>query len=252
MSQLGKIFLGIAALGAVVALIFGWLLIGKYDTAKTDLTQANQDKTVAQQQATKAKAAEKTATDAKDEATKKLTDATAKVDDLTTQLTDAQKKADDAQKALSDATDKAKAAQDELDKLKGALNGNDPADLIAAKAKAEKDLETSESEKKILEDSVQAALAQVEQLKKDINASHTGYIPPGVSGKVTFVNPTWNFVVLNVGLTNGVVPNGELIVYRGKSFLGKIKVTSAEANSAVADILPDVQGSIQVGDNVLN
>jgi hypothetical protein len=77
-------------------------------------------------------------------------------------------------------------------------------------------------------------------------------MPPGISGKVTFVNTTWNFVVLNVGLSNGVVPNGELIVYRGRDFLGKVKVTSAEDNTAVADILPGAKADIQVGDDVLN
>jgi hypothetical protein len=77
-------------------------------------------------------------------------------------------------------------------------------------------------------------------------------MPPGISGKITFVNRAWNFVVLNVGLSNGVVPNGELIVYRGRNFLGKIKVTSAEDSTAVADILPDAKADIQVGDDVLN
>ena len=46
--------------------------------------------------------------------------------------------------------------------------------------------------------------------------------------------------MLNVGLSNGVVPNGELIVYReARNFLGKVKVTSAEDDAdSVADILP--------------
>ena len=88
-------------------------------------------------------------------------------------------------------------------------------------------------------------------LKAAINKGPAG-MPPGISGKVTFVNRAWNFVVLNVGLANGVVPNGELIVYRGRDFLGKIKVTSAESNSAVGDILPNAKADIQVGDDVLN
>jgi hypothetical protein len=43
-----------------------------------------------------------------------------------------------------------------------------------------------------------------------------------------------------------------LIVYRGRDFLGKIRVTKADPNDAVAEILPDVKGDIQVGDSVLN
>jgi len=48
------------------------------------------------------------------------------------------------------------------------------------------------------------------------------------------------------------VPNGELIVYRGKTFLGKIRVTRADPGDSVAEILPDIKGNIQVGDRVLN
>jgi hypothetical protein len=75
---------------------------------------------------------------------------------------------------------------------------------------------------------------------------------PGVSGKVTFVDNAWNFVILDVGLANGVVPNGELIVYRNNAFLGKVRVTKVDPNDSVAEILPDVKGSIQIGDKVLN
>jgi cell shape-determining protein MreC len=92
----------------------------------------------------------------------------------------------------------------------------------------------------------------VKQLKDDINRAKVGNIPPGISGKVTFVNRAWNFVVLNVGLSSGVVPNGELILYRGRNFLGKVKVTSAEDNTSVADILPNAKADIQIGDDVLN
>ena len=98
---------------------------------------------------------------------------------------------------------------------------------------------------------MQASQTQVADLTDAINRSKTGQMP-GVSGKVTFVDHAWNFVILDVGLSNGVVPNGELIVYRGNTFLGKIRVTKVDPNDAVAEILPDVKGDIQVGDKVLN
>jgi cell shape-determining protein MreC len=104
----------------------------------------------------------------------------------------------------------------------------------------------------VLQDQFQQSQDQIKQLTEDINKSNQHVEPPGVSGKVTFVDRTWNFVVLDVGLDAGVVPNGELIVYRGKTFLGKIRVTRADPNDAVAEILPDVKGEIEVGDAVLN
>jgi len=252
MSKLGKLLLWAALLGALVAVGAGIALILQYDTTKTNLQNTQTARDTALKDAATQKAAAEASAQAKAESDAKLATATSQITDLNTQLATAQKAATDAQGALSTANDATKAAQDKLDKITATLAGNDPAQLIADTAKAKQDLETSQSEQKILQDQVQAALAQVDQLKKDINASKVSFIPPGVSGKVTFVNRTWNFVVLDVGLSNNVVPNGELIVYRGKSFLGKVKVTSAEANSCVADILPDAKGDIQVGDYVLN
>jgi hypothetical protein len=98
-------------------------------------------------------------------------------------------------------------------------------------------------------------LAQTQQKVNDLmdalNRKDTGKMP-GVSGKVTFVDRAWNFVILDVGVDSGVVPNGELIVYRGRQFLGKVRVTKVDPNDAVAEILPDVKGDIQIGDAVLN
>jgi len=241
MSNLGKTFLGLALIGAIVALVYGWLLIGNYNTSKTNLVQMTEAKTAADAEAKKQKAAAEAAAQAEQDTQSKLTTATGQVTDLTSQLTAAKSKLDDATNAAALAKTAADKAQSDLDALNKVLNGQSPADLIAARDKAANDAKAAQDEQKILQDQLQASLAQVDQLKKDINASHLG-TEPGVSGKVTFVNRTWNFVVLDVGLSNGVVPNGELIVYRGNNFLGKVKVTSVDTNSAVADIMPDTKG----------
>lgn len=252
MSNLGKILMYVALAGAIVAGVFGVLLIGKYNDTKTNLTQSEQAKQVSDAAAKQAKAEALSAAQAKADAEAELSTATTKVNDLTTQLTAAQKTADEASTALKTATDAAKTAQDNLDKIKATLGDQTAEQIIAAEKKAEADLAASQSEQKILQDQVQASQVQIADLTDAINRSKVGKMPPGVSGKVTFVNRTWNFVVLDVGLANGVVPNGELIVYRGRDFLGKVKVTSVEANSSVADILPDAKSDIQVGDYVLN
>lgn len=253
MSQLVKIFLGIAALGLIVSVIYGCLLINKFSEKQANLDQATQAKAVAQKDAATQKQKAEEAAKAQADAESKLAATKPQIDELNTKLSAATQKADEAQKAVDQAKADAAKAQADLD----ALNKQIPAgttipDLIAAKDKAEKDLASSQAEQKIMADNLQKAQEQVDQLKLDINASKIGKIPPGVSGKVTFVNKTWNFVVLNVGLSNGVVPNGELIIYRKNTFLGKVRITTADTNSSVADILPDVKGDIQVGDYVLN
>jgi cell shape-determining protein MreC len=188
---------------------------------------------------------------AKDDSDKQLADATSKISDLNTQLTTAQQQAKDAATALQTANDAAKTAKDALDAINQKLNGETPDQYIADKQKAESDLAAAQAEQKILQDSLQSTQQQVADLTDAINRSKTGQMP-GVSGKITFVDHAWNFVILNVGLSNGVVPNGELIVYRGRTFLGKVRVTKVDPNDAVAEILPDIKGDIQIGDSVLN
>ena len=252
MSKLGKILLGIALLGALVSIVAGYLVIQKYNDTKTNLVTTQTAKEASDKAAAAAKADALTAAQAKADAEAKLSDSTAKVDSLTSKLTDTLKDQDTLKAAVQTANDAAKKAQDDLQKLNDSLGGMTPDQMKDKVDKAEQAVAADQAEQKILQDQLQASQAQIEQLKKDINNSKIGFIPPGVSGKITFVNRTWNFVVLNIGLSNGVVPNGELIIYRGRNFLGKIKVTSAEANTAVADILPNAKDDIQVGDDVLN
>jgi len=252
MSKLGKILLWVALVGALVAVGAGFLLTGKYSDTKANLAQAAQAKIASDKAADQAKKDADAIKQAKDDSDTKLVAANSKIDDLNTQLTTAQKQATDAGAALQTANNATKSAQDALDAIKKTLNGKSADELIAGAAKAESDLAAAQSEQKILQDQLQASQTQITDLKDAINRSKTGTIPPGVSGKVTFVDRTWNFVVLDVGLSNGVVPNGELIVYRGRAFLGKVRVTKADPNDSVAEILPDSKGDIQIGDSVLN
>lgn len=75
----------------------------------------------------------------------------------------------------------------------------------------------------------------------------------GIEGKIAAVNPSWNFVVLNIGENNGVTKDSEMVVQRGGQAIAKIKVTSVEPLTSIGDIVPNsvAPGSaVQVGDQV--
>jgi hypothetical protein len=251
MSKLGKILLGVALVGAFVAVGAGVALIIQYNSTKANLAQTTAAKTADDQTIVKEKAENTQLTAAKADSDKQLADATSKISDLNTQLTTAQKTADDAKTAVQTADAATKTAQDALDAINKTLGGETADQYKADKEKAESDLAAAQAEQKILQDSLQSTQQQVADLTDALNRSKTGKMP-GVSGKITFVDHAWNFVILDVGLSNGVVPNGELIVYRGRTFLGKVRVTRVDPNDAVAEILPDIKGDIQIGDAVLN
>jgi hypothetical protein len=252
MSKLGKIFLWIALLGAIAAVVMGAMLIMKYNDTKADL--AHTKDLLAQQKVATKKAEDERDQLAKDKADlqAQLATANSKITDLNTQLTAAQQDDANTKSQLDTANANLKTAQDTLAQIKLIFGDKTPEQYKADKEKADADLAAALSQIKVLQDNLQASQNEVAFMHEAINRSKVGQMPPGISGKVTFVNRTWNFVVLDVGLSQGVVPNGELIVYRGKSFLGKVKVTTAEDDSCVADILPDASGNIQVGDYVLN
>src|ERR1700734_2203401 len=199
MSKLGKILLWVALAGAVVAIGAGVALIFQYNDTKTNLAQTTAAKTADDQTIVKVKAENTQLATAKADSDKQLTDATNKISDLNTQLTTAQKAEDDAKTAVQTANDAAKAAKDALDAINQKLNGETPDQYIAEKQKAESDLAAAQAEQKILQDSLQSTQQQVADLTDAINRVKDGGKMPGVSGKITFVDNAWNFVILNVG-----------------------------------------------------
>jgi hypothetical protein len=107
-------------------------------------------------------------------------------------------------------------------------------------AKLQADLDSSRSQL--------SALAKKEQDRAQQRMRH------GLEGRILAVNPAWNFVVLNLGDKNGVVNNAELLVKRGTQFIGKVRVTSVEPSTSIADIIANSvpQGAtISPGDDVI-
>ncbi len=252
MSNLGKGLLIFALIGAIAAGVLGYLVVGQYNTAKSDRDAAKTQVTTLTGQLTTAKKDRDDAVAAQKTAEQKATDDDTKITDLNNQLTQAQKDATDAKSAQQKAQDDLTAANQKLNDIQTQLGSETPVQYKDDVAKAQKDAADAQAQQKVLQDSLDQSNQKVKDLIADINEEKGHTEPPGVSGKVTFVDRTWNFVVLDVGLDAGVVPNGELIVYRGKTFLGKVRVTRADPSDAVAEILPDNKGQIQVGDAVLN
>ncbi|MEI7733487.1 MAG: hypothetical protein WCO56_28205 [Verrucomicrobiota bacterium] len=58
-----------------------------------------------------------------------------------------------------------------------------------------------------------------------------------IKGKVMLVDPKWQFVVLDVGAKNGVVPNGVLRVGRDGKLISKVKIRDVKEDTCVAYIM---------------
>jgi uncharacterized phage infection (PIP) family protein YhgE len=251
-----KIALGVTILFLIATCFFGYETRAKIGALGDKANELGMQLSSAQQQTAKAKAdltgaqdslAKETADDEQtkaqlatiqgnlDSATSKATDLQAQVDKLTTQLAAAQGKGNappsadiytqqDMDKANAQLKD-AQAQVAELTQLKDTLTG---------KAKD--------------------ADARADDLQKIVDKYKGDIEKNGLTGEVLAVNQGWNFVVLSIGDRQGAVANAEMILQRGGSQIGKVRITSVEPSTSVADIIPGSLARgvrVQPGDQVI-
>ena len=210
----------------------------------TQLTDATNAKTEAEKKAKVATAAaEKTAAELA--STKKdLDEASAKA---TQQQTRADKYFADLQKATADKN----SAQEQLARW-SALR-IEPDQVIAL----QKDLKNVRETAAALADQEKILNRSIATLKSKLARYEDENIVvemPGLKGKVVSVDPKWEFVVLDVGASQGAKEGGLLLVRRGDKLVGKVRIVSVDDNRSVANVLPAwKQGDVAVaaGDAVL-
>lgn len=123
-------------------------------------------------------------------------------------------------------------------------------DLQAQLEDTRRQLDNAEREKQLLSQRIESAdRGATEQPKRRVASNR-----PGVRGTVLAVNHAYNFVVLNLGGRQGVETNTEMLVLRGGSAIGRIRVSSVEPATAIGDIITSslprgVQ--VQPGDTVI-
>lgn len=171
-----------------------------------------------------------------EETSQKLAAETKRADQLDTDLKDLQKKFEEQAGQLKAATEQLATAQKTIEDLTEKRN------QLSTEVAGLKELKHS------LEEQVKGQDAELRRLK-GIEVP----LPPGLSGRVLAVDRTWNFVVIDIGRQDGVLPGGNLVVGRGEKSVGKVKVVQALADKSIADIikLNDPKMPLQVGDGVL-
>ncbi len=197
---------------------------------------------------------------------KQLSETTAKLEQTSTALTVAQ---EDLKKTSSKIDDLNKQALDHEVQISNLKNENlvqqnkikeltPTASPGSPQAKQEADWSAQLAEQKALVSKLQAQLESSqnriqEYVKKDIERQKL-QTRLGLEGKVLAVNQAWNFVVLSIGDKNGVTNNAEMLVKRGNQLVGRVRVTSVEPSSSIADIISSSLSKglfVQPGDSVI-
>jgi uncharacterized coiled-coil DUF342 family protein len=253
MSKVGKIFLGLTIVGALACVGLSVLVVSAKKGKEDELDQAQTKISTASSERDKAKKEAAAAVQKATEKDSEISELTTKASGLKQNLEDAQGKTRQLESDVLESKKKLVEAESEVKKVNDSLGGKTADELKKQALEAQEKLTILQREKKILDDSLAASKARVAELETYLDNAKKGIMPPGINGRVMTVNKSWNFVVLNIGQKQNVIEGGELIVYRGQKMVGKVKVVSVEANTSVADILPDwVQADLQAGDEVIN
>jgi len=130
------------------------------------------------------------------------------------------------------------------------------AELQAQLEETKKQLEAAEKEKILLADKMRALQEpSTPSFVESARPRRPGLArDPGIRGSVLAVNQAYNFVVLSLGGRQGVEPDSEMLVLRGGSFIGKIRISSVEPATAIGDIITSslARGvQVQPGDIVI-
>ena len=92
------------------------------------------------------------------------------------------------------------------------------------------------------------------QLEKCEGALNPGNITmkTGTTAKIVYANAEWNFVVIDIGSDAGAQASAEMIIHRGETMIGKIRISAVRDNVSIAEVLPAFQKeTVKEGDDVL-
>ena len=197
-------------------------------------TRKDLDKRTAELKQTKVEL--EAATTAKETAEAKLAEVTKRAEKLTEDLTKTRQERD--------------AAQAELAAYKA--TGVTPQQILGINKEYKKlqdNLQVAETENKIL---LQKVKKLDNELARFVTPERPVFLPASLKGKVLVADPKWNFVVLNVGESQGVLEHGELLVNRNGRLVAKVVVRSVQKDRCIANVLPGWElGQVMEGDMVI-
>jgi septal ring factor EnvC (AmiA/AmiB activator) len=240
-----KILLGISILFMLGAAGVGFLTKSKIDGLRSEATIAAQRIEAQQQQISKT-------TEEMNAAKAQASEFEAKAEGLAKDLTAAQDEAKQAQGKIAELQQNIDALTQQVTDLTAKAGSTTAGGVgqtdVAAMETRVKEAETKLAELQQINQSLTQRVDDAEQksraLQEESDRRQRGLMAKGLEGRVLAVNQGWNFVVLSLGDRQGVVNNAEMIVMRDDTMVGKVRVTSVEPSTSIADIVP---GSVPAG-----
>lgn len=159
------------------------------------------------------------------------------------------KRADELADKLGKTTRERDDAQNELAAYKATgLNPDQVINLNKNLKNALAETEAVNGEKVVL---LRTITRLTNELAKYIGPEQYVKLPADMHGKITVVDPKWDFVVLNIGEDQGMIPEGELLVSRQGKLVAKVIVRTVQKDRSIANLVPGWKlGEMIEGDEV--
>ena len=182
-----------------------------------------------------------------------LTDSQAKNQELSLKAEKLDKDLTSTKGDLETTNSKLKVSQEQLQSYTDELKGKKPAELFSEITDLSEKIKVSESENKLISSAKDKMEVELKKLRESEEMRRPGGTKSiSLSGKIVAVNPTWNFVILDLGKNDQVVEGLSMVIYRGEKMIGKIKVVTVDTTTSVADLMPGTPAqAIEVGDQVV-
>jgi myosin heavy subunit len=183
-----------------------------------------------------------------------LLEARSQASKATSTLTDVQKQVADKDAALALQKTDMEAKDTRIAELETKTSKSAQSSDSGALAELKKKIDEKDVINAGLESKVKDIQSQLSKYKENESRRHANAMKSGLEGRILAVNSAWNFVVLSLGDRNGVINNAEMIIKRGPQRIGKIRITSVEPSTSIADIIANSVRSgltVQPGDTVI-
>lgn len=182
-----------------------------------------------------------------------LVEAKAKNQELSLQADKLSKDLESTKSDLESTNSKLKVTADQLKAFEEGLKGKKPNELFQEINDLSEKVKVAEGEQKLLTAAKEKSEAELKKLREQVELTKPGGSKSiSLSGRILAVNPTWNFVILDLGKNDQVVEGLTMVIYRGEKMVGKIKTVTVDAQTSVADVLPGTPATaIEVGDQVV-
>ncbi len=258
---MAKLFIGLALAIMLATAVLGFLAKSNIDKLHSALKGSKAEVAKEQSGVQTAKNDLKKSTEERDAANTKAEEAVKNLEKKEDELKNAKSELDNAK---SDVTAKATALDEANKKIadmtagpKPVVDNGEPPMVTEMKAQLQKAQAELAEAKTVLESQVNKGKENerlVMELRKKDSDRAKNLTRPGLQGRILAVNAGWNFVVLSVGDKQGVTINAPLLVVRGNSPIARLRITSVEPSTSIADVIPGsvARGvTVQPGDTVI-